>query len=149
MRLADVLDDCAVKTVTVAQQLCLAEAARAMREVGAAAVLVMDNDLLQGILTAGDILRGLTSTSNADLAWNGPVGTAIVRELPMVAVEAKIAQTIEIMTAAGTHYLPVIAEGALRVVSLCRLLQMQNTLLHGEVQHLQNYIEALHDAPND
>jgi hypothetical protein len=25
----------------------------------------------------------------------------------------------------------------------------ENTLLHGEVDHLQNYIDALHDAPND
>ena len=149
MRLAEVLDDCAVKSVTVAPQLSLAEAARSMHTVGAAAVLVMDNDLLQGILTAGDILRGLTSARKADLVWNGPVGTVIVKELPIVTMEEKIAQTIEIMTAAGIHYLPVIAEGAIRVVSLCRLLQVQNALLHGEVQHLQNYIDALHDAPND
>jgi CBS domain-containing protein len=149
MRLAEVLDDCAVETVTVALQLSLAEAARSMHTVGAAAVLVMDNNLLQGILTAGDILRGLTSVSKADLVWNGPVGTAIIKELPIVTVEEKITQTIDMMTAAGIDYLPVNAEGAIRVVSLCRLLQVQNALLHGEVQHLQNYIDALHDAPND
>lgn len=149
MRLAEVLDDCAVETVTVALHLSLAEAARSMHKVGAAAVLVMDNDLLQGILTAGDILRGMTSARKADRVWNGPVGTAIAKELPIVTLDEKIARTIEIMTAAGIDYLPVIAEGAIRVVSLCRLLQVQNALLHGEVQHLQNYIDALHDAPND
>lgn len=149
MRLADVLDDCAVKTVTVAPNISLAEAAAAMDKVGAAAVVVMDHDLLQGILTAGDILRGLTSAKTADLLWHGPVGAATVKELPIVAVEEKIAPTIGRMTGAGIDYLPVMAGGAIRVISLCRLLLVENALLHGEVQHLQNYIDALHDAPND
>ena len=149
MRVEDVLDDCAVKTVTVAPQLSLAEATRLMCKAGAGAVVVMDNDLLQGILTAGDILGGLSSAKTTDLVWNGPVGAAIVKELPIVAVEEKIARPIETMTATGNDYLPVISGGAIRVVSLCRLLLVENALLHGEVQHLQNYIEALHDAPND
>lgn len=149
MRLAEVLDDCAVKTVTAAPQLSLAEAAQSMRKDGAAAVLVMDNDLLQGILTAGDMLHGLTSVVKADLVWNCPVRAAIGKELPPVTVEEKVAQIIEKMTAADMDYLPVVAGDAVRVVSLCRLLQVQNAFLYGELQHLQNYIEALHDAPND
>lgn len=149
MRLAEAFDDCAVKTVTVALQLSLAEAARSMRKFGASAVLVMDNDLLQGILTAGDILRGLTEARKTNLEWNCPVRAAIVKEPPIVTAEEKIAQAIEIMTLTGIEYLPVVVGGDIRVVSLCRLLQKQNALLQGEIQHLQNYIDALHDAPND
>lgn len=149
MRLAEAFDDCAVKTVTVALQLSLAEAARSMRKFGASAVLVMDNDLLQGILTAGDILRGLIEARKTNLEWNCPVMAAIVKEPPIVTAEEKIAQAIEIMTLTGIEYLPVVVGGDIRVVSLCRLLQKQNALLQGEIQHLQNYIDALHDAPND
>ncbi|GEM_PF-1624390 len=149
MRLAEVIDNCAVKTVTVASGLCLAAAARAMYKADCATVLIMDNDLFRGILTAGDILRVLTSVESANLVWNGPTTVAPIKELPIVTGQEKVAQVIEIMTAAGIDYLPVHAGGATRVVSLCRLLRAHNTYLHGEVNHLQTYIDALHDAPND
>ena len=34
-------------------------------------------------------------------------------------------------------------------VTLGSLLRAENALLHDEVRHLQTYINALHDAPND
>ncbi len=149
MRLVDVLDSCCVKTVTVAPEVSLAVAARAMHQADAAAAMVMENGKLQGILTAGDILRTLTLASSVNLAWSGPITAALSKGLPNVTVEKKVAQVIEKMTAAGIDYLPVITGLATQVVSLCRLLQAHNTYLHGEVHHLQNYIDALHDAPND
>jgi CBS domain-containing protein len=149
MRLADVIDNCTVRTVTVMPGLSLAEATRAMHKADCAALLVMDNDLVRGILTAGDILRILTSGESVNLVWNGPTTAGIFKELPNVSTEEKVAQVIEKMTAAGIEYLPVHAGGTTRVVSLCRLLRAHNTYLHGEVFHLQTYIDALHDAPND
>ena len=149
MLLADVIDSCAVRTVTVAPEFSLTATAREMQKADCAAVLVMDNNLFLGILTVGDILRALTSVGAADRAWNGPVSAALVKEQPIVTMEEKVAQVIEIMTAAGIVYLPVIAGNATQVVSLCRLLRAQNTYLHDEIHHLQTYIDALHDAPND
>lgn len=149
MRLVDVVDSCYVKTVTVAPEVCLAVAARAMHKADAAVAMVMENGKLRGILTAGDILRSLVLANSVNLVWNGPVTAALSKELLTVSTEEKIAQAIEKMTAAEIDYLSVATGFATRVVSLCRLLQAQKAFLHGEVHHLQNYIDALHDAPND
>lgn len=149
MRLADVLGTCAVTTVTVAPAQSLAEAAQAMHQAGAMAILVKDGDLLQGVLTAEDVLCALVSASEIYRAWNGPVRAALAKELPVVTSEEKITQVVETMTAAGVHSLPVTAGGATLVISLCRLLQIQINSLHSEVDHLQTYIDVLHDAPND
>ena len=149
MRLAKVLDTCAVTTVTVAPEQSLAEAARAMHQAGAMAILVKDGDLLQGFLTAEDVLIALVSASEIDRAWNGPVRSALGQELPVDTSEEKIAEDVETMAAAGVQSLPVTAGGATLVISLCRLLQTQINSLYTEVDHLQTYIDALHDAPND
>jgi CBS domain-containing protein len=149
MHLANVLDTCSVTTVTLAPEQSLAEAARAMHQAGAMAILVKDGDLLQGFLTAEDVLCALVSASEIDRAWNGPVRAALCRQLPVVTSENKITEVVEAMAAAGIHSLPVTAGGTTRVINLCRLLQMQINNLHSEVQHLQTYIDALHDAPND
>lgn len=149
MRVADVINGCTVKTVTVAPELSLAAATRAMCSANAGVILVMENNLLQGILTAADIVRALL-TANADiLDWDSPTATALVKKLPIVTVEEKVTQVIEILTTADIDYLPVSVGDSILVVSRCRLLGIQNAFLYDEVQHLQNYIDALHDAPND
>lgn len=149
MKLADVLDSCCVKTVIVAPEVSLAVTARAMHKADAAVAMVMDNGALQGILTAGDILRALTLARFVDPVWNGPITAALSEEPAAVNTEEKVGQVIEKMTAGENDYLPVITGLAPQVVSLNRLLQAQKVYLHGEVHHLQTYIDALHDAPND
>jgi len=148
MRLADVIDDGAVKTVTVVPGLCLAEAARAMHGNDATAIIV-DNGRFQGILTAGDILRFLTSATSPIQAWQGPASAALGEESATAAPEEPVGRAIEKMIAARRDHLPVVAAQGIVVVSLSNLLLAENAHLHGEVHHLQNYIDALHDAPND
>jgi CBS domain-containing protein len=149
MRLADVLAVCTVRTVSVAPQLSLADAVLKMHAADAVAVIVQDIDLHQGILTADDILRTLTSAGELNLIWNRPVSAALTKDQLTLSLEEKTARVIEKMTAASIDYLAVIVGGTTQVISLCRLLQAENANLHGEVQHLQTYIDALHDAPND
>jgi len=148
MRLADVLDTCRVKTVTVATEVSLAEAARALHRDDAAAIIV-ENGRLRGILTAGDILRFLTMATSPTHAWQGPVTAALSEGVEIATPEEPIGRAILKMTAAGRAHLPIATVAGIVVVSLCRLLLTENAQLHGEVQHLQTYIDELHDAPND
>lgn len=148
MRLVDVLDSCCVKIVTVAPDVSLAEAARAMGQAGAAAIIVVGRGF-QGILTAGDIVRHLPPATFPADAWLGPVEVALGDTVTTVSDEEPVGRAIEKMTAAGIDYLAVAAAQGIVVVSLCRLVLAENALLHGEVDYLQNYIDALHDAPND
>lgn len=148
MRLADVLDTCCVKTVTVTLEASLVEAARAMLEAEATAIIV-GSDRFQMILTAGDILRHLTVAASPADAWQGSVAAALGPPVATVSGEESVGKAIEMMTAAGVDHQAVAVTQGIIVVSLCRLVLAENALLHDEVRHLQNYIEALHDAPND
>ncbi len=148
MRLADILHTCTVKAVSVALGVSLAEAARAMHLNDATAIIV-ENGSSQGILTAGDILRFLTLATSPIEAWQGPVSTALGEGPPAATPEEPVGRVIEKMIAAGRDHLPVVAAQGIVVVSLSNLLLAENAQLHGEVYHLQNYIDALHDAPND
>ncbi len=149
MRLADVLDSCGARAVTVAPGTSLAEAAEAMHRAGATAALVVEDDRLRGLLTLGDFLRLLTTAPSPAAAWTNPVTAALSGEPGPATAEEKVGLTITRMTEAGIDHLPVTVAGGFAVVSLCNLLRAENAFLHGEVRHLQTYIDALHDAPND
>jgi CBS domain-containing protein len=149
VRLSDVLDSCGARAVTVAPGTSLAEAAEAMHRAGATAALVVDDEQLRGLLTLGDFLRLLTTAPSPAAAWTHPVTAALTEATVAVAAEEKVAQVIARMTATGIDHLPVAVAGGFVVVSLSNLLRAENAFLHGEVRHLQTYIDALHDAPND
>jgi CBS domain-containing protein len=148
MRLAEVLDSCCVKIVTVAPDVTLAEAARAMGQAGATAIVVESGSFL-GILTAADILRFLAPAPFPAEVWLGPVAAALGATVTTVPDEEPVGRAIEKMTTAGIDHLAVATNQGIVVVSLCRLVLAENALLRGEVDYLQNYIDALHDAPND
>ncbi|MBU1566602.1 MAG: CBS domain-containing protein [Proteobacteria bacterium] len=149
MRLADVMNSCIVKAATVATDLSIAEVAQEMLRADAMVAMVMEHGGLQGVLTADDILRYLTMAASPALAWNTPVTAAIPVDRHAVNPEETLGPIIAKMTAAEIDYLPAVTDSAIGVVSLCRLLQAENAFLQGEIQHLQTYIDALHDAPND
>ena len=148
MRLAEVLDSCCEKIVIVAPDVTLAEAARAMGQAGAAAIIVVGGGF-QGILTAGDIVRHLPPATFPADAWLGSVAAALGDTVTTVSDEEPVGRAIEKMTSAGIDHLAVATDQGIVVVSLCRLVLAENALLRGEVDYLQNYIDALHDAPND
>jgi CBS domain-containing protein len=149
MRLSDVLDSCGAQAVTVAPGTSLAEAAQAMHRAGATAALVVEGERLKGLLTLGDFLRILTTATSPAAAWTEPVAAALTEESGPATAEEKVVQIIARMTAAGIDHLPVAVAKGFVVVSLSSLLRAENAFLHGEVRHLQTYIDALHDAPND
>ena len=148
MRLADVLETCCVQTVTVSPEVSLAQAAQTMYRDHAAAICIAGRP--QDMLTADAILRFLTRSASPALAWSGAVTTALGEGALILSEEEPIRRVIEKMLTAGMDHMPVAAsKPGTFVVSLCRLLLMESAFLHGEVQHLQTYIDALHDAPND
>lgn len=70
-------------------------------------------------------------------------------KLVTVSPEELVGQVIARMTETGLDYIQVATAQGFVVVSLSSLLLAENSFLHGEMQHLQKYIDALHDAPND
>lgn len=147
MRLADILDTCAVKTVTIGPEVSLVDAARAMQQVDAMAALIFTDGKLQGILSADLIVRAVAGSPTQCL--NDPVTRAITVLPQSVTEEEPVGRIIAQMISTGIDYLPVITGNATVIVTLGGLLRVENNYLHSEVKHMQTYIDALHDAPND
>jgi len=134
--------------VTVGPEVSLAKAAQLLHGNDTAAIIV-DDGRFRGTLTAGDILRILTLAASPAQVWQSPIANALCEKVAAVTPEERVGRAIERMTAAGVNHLPVTTASGTVVVSLCQLLQVANTQLHDELHHLQTYIDALHDAPND
>jgi CBS domain-containing protein len=149
MRLADVIDSCAVCTASVTPEVSLAEAAQMMHKAGASVLLVVEDQRPHSLLTKGDILHSLTVATSPVLVWESPLSATLTEAPPALNAIDTISQAIAKMVEAKSDYLPVMTAQGIIVVSLGNLLLVENAFLHGEVQHLQTYIDALHDAPND
>jgi CBS domain-containing protein len=149
MRIADVLDSCTVRTVTVNPVASLAEAVQLMHKAEARVLLVVEDQQPRSLLTRGDILHSLTLAASPVLAWEGPLAATLTEAPPALTSEETVGRAIVGMMEAKLDYLPVITGQGIVVVSFSNLLLAENAFLHGEVQHLQTYIDALHDAPND
>jgi CBS domain-containing protein len=149
MRIADVLDSCTVRTVTVNPEVSLAEAALLMHKAGVSVLLVVEGQRPRSLLTKGDILRSLTTAASPVLAWEGPLAATLSEAPRTLTSEETVGLALVGMMEAKIDYLPVMSVRGIVVVSFSNLLLAENAFLHGEVQHLQTYIDALHDAPND
>lgn len=149
MRLVDVLDICTATLVEVTPATSLAEASQAMCAAEATGALIIMPDGRQEFLTGADIIRLLTMSASPLGAWEGPVIEAIADRSEPIDPELPVGLVIANMSEAGLEYRPVVTERGLVIVSLRNLLLAENAFLHREVQHLQTYIDALHDAPND
>ena len=149
MRLADILDICTVKLVEIAPGTSLAETAREMCVIEVAGARFIRPDGRQGFVTRGDILHLLVNSASPLGTWEGPVIDVINRGPEPVDATMQVRMVIADMREAGIEYMPVVTGQGIVIVSLSNLLLAENAFLHSEVQHLQTYIDALHEAPND
>jgi CBS domain-containing protein len=149
MLVADALEHLTVAFVQVDGRTSLAETARAMAAGSAAAVLVIDQDRCRGVVTASDLLRALVTSPTIELGWQSEVATVMSGDTSPINQKERLAAIFTLMRDTDRDYLPLSTGNGLTVLSLAKLLMFDNTLLRREVDHLQTYIEALHDAPND
>lgn len=149
MLIADALEQVTVAFVQVDGRTSLAETARAMTAGNAAAALVVDIGRCRGVVTAADLLRALAAAPTIELGWHSEVTVAMAGESTPIGQEERLTTIFTLMRETGRDYLPLSTVNGLTVLSLAKLMMLDNTLLRREVDHLQTYIEALHDAPND
>jgi CBS domain-containing protein len=149
MLVADALEQITVAFVQIDGRTSLAETARAMAAGHAATVLVVDQDRCRGVATASDLLRALATSPSIERGWQSEVVMAISGGTEPISEDERLTKVLALMRDTGCDYLPLSTGKGLTVLSLAKVLMLENTLLRREVDHLQTYIEALHDAPND
>lgn len=149
MIVAQALEHLTVPAVTVSSRATLAETARAMNNKSVPVALVREGEHCHGLVSASDLLRVLAMAPTVAEGWASKVTLALGNDRPRAATEERLATIIERMDQANSDYLLVAGESGPAVLSFAKLVQFDNTLLRREVDHLQTYIEALHNAPND
>lgn len=149
MLVADALEQLNVAFAQVDSRTSLAETARAMAVGNAAVVLVVDQDRCRGVVTATDLLRAMAMSPTIEQGWQSEVATVMSEDTSPIGQDERLTKVFTLMRDTGRDYLPLSTGNGLTVLSLAKVLMLDNALLRREVDHLQSYIEALHDAPND
>jgi signal-transduction protein with cAMP-binding, CBS, and nucleotidyltransferase domain len=127
----------------------LGEAVIAMTRYGKTAVAVMEGDRLAGILTRSDLLTCLQSRLDQPLAVM-PLRQVMTGKPVCGDPGESLDQALERMAQARIDHLPVVDAGRLvTVLHQRQLLQARIELLEEAVNHLQEYIDGLHDAAQD
>jgi acetoin utilization protein AcuB len=150
MNLIQVLNGLNRPTVTLPADTSLHDAIEIMAERGTSAVVVMSGEQVKGIVSRGDVLRSLRSQPTETAAPQTPLRRIMSTELVVGHPEEPLHQAIGHMQAAGVAHLPVLQDGRLLfLLHRDDLLQRQIQLLHDQIDHLQHYIETLHNAQMD
>lgn len=94
---------------TVRPDTSLRDAGRLMLEHGIGSVVVVDDDQLDGILTATDFVRVI---AEGDPGPNATVGTAMSTDVITTTANEPIRSVADLMLEHGFHHVPVLDDGA-------------------------------------
>ena len=127
----------------------LGEAVIAMTRYGKTAVAVMEGDRLSGILTRSDLLACLVNSPDAPL--NKKHLSQLITGEPVCGdPRESLEQALDRMAKSRVEHLPVVDAGKLvTVLHQRQLLQARIESLQEAINHLQEYVERLHDAAQD
>jgi len=127
----------------------LAEAVTAMARYGKTAVAVVEGDRLKGLLTRSDLMVCLESDPGQPNRKNA-LSQLMTRDLALSGPETTLAHALGRMAQLNIEHLPVIADGRLlTVLHEKQLLRHRIAELQAAIDHLQEYIDNLHNAAQD
>ena len=127
--------------ISVSPDATVLEALKIMAEKNIGSVVVMKDDLFQGILTERDysrkvILNGKNSTDTQVLE-------IMSTDLPSVKPEDSIEHCMELMTNNAIRYMPVFDEGKLTgIISMSDVVKETILFQKETISHLESYINS-------
>lgn len=141
MNLQSILDRKGTQVHQVAPTATLAEAVRLMVEHNCGSLVVMDEDLLLGIISERDILRTIADDRRSLSAI--PVAERMTRRMVTAQPEDEISHTMGVMSRFRIRHLPVLVNDRLvGLVSIGDLVKAQHEQLAVENHFLMNYIQG-------
>ncbi len=127
----------------------LAEAVTAMARYGKTVVVVMEGERLKGLLTRSDLI-GRLYPGPGQPAEKKAISQVMTRDLALSDPETTLEHALERMAQLNIEHLPVIQNGRLlTVLSEKQLLHSRIAALQAAIDHLQEYIDRLHNAAQD
>jgi len=134
---------------TLPVDAALAEAVTAMVRYGKTAVAVVEGDRLQGLLTRSDLI-GCLDPSPDPATEKKAICQVMTRDLVLSDPDTSLEHALERLAQLNIEHLPVIADGRfLTVLHEKQLLRGRIGVLQSAIDHLQEYIDNLHNAAQD
>jgi signal-transduction protein with cAMP-binding, CBS, and nucleotidyltransferase domain len=134
---------------SLSENTALDQALTALARFGKTAVVILESGKITGILTRTDVL-GLLERGGWASSEKMTISQLMTRNLILSDPRTPFDQALESMAKFNIEHLPVIEEGRLLTVVHERdLLRLQLKTLRADIDHMQGYIENLHNATQD
>ncbi len=140
MNVAGILKEKGSDVLTVAADVSVAEAAKALtdRKIGAV-VVAGSNGSVGGILSERDIVRGVAAHGAGVLTE--PVSTLMTAEVVTCGLDDTVDELMDLMTGRRIRHLPVVDNGALTgIISIGDVVKTRIAETEAEANALKEYI---------
>jgi signal-transduction protein with cAMP-binding, CBS, and nucleotidyltransferase domain len=122
------------------------EAVTRMVDLNVGAILVVEDNVIKGILTERDYLRFITERGRT--ARNTPVNELMTRKVIYVTPDTTLDEAMGIMTEARIRHIPVLSEGRLMgLVSIGDLIKQISNNRKVHIKTLEEYINDRYPGP--
>jgi len=149
MKVKDLLEACGSHFHSITQDETVDQAIKQMSGYTVSALVVMTEEVPQGIFTERDLLRCHILFPDKNIK-EIPVKNVMTSKLIVVETNDTIEDAMKMMIKAKIRHLPVIADGKIKgVLSLEDLVGKHVGDLNRELHYLRDYISDLQDAAHD
>ncbi len=149
MKVKDLLEDSAGHFHTIEENQSVEQALKLMSGYNSSAMVIMTNDVSQGIFTERDLVRCHIMFPDKDIK-DILIKDVMTSKLIITTPDDTIEDAMGMMITAKIRHLPVVTDGKIKgLLSLENLVEKNISVLNKELHYLQDYISDLQDAAND
>jgi len=142
-RLQTLLDEKGSSVHTVVPELSVFDCAKKMNDLNIGALLVMQADKIEGLVSERDIIRKLISC-NCEVG-KFKVGDIMTKTLLTVSPDTTVGEAMQLVTEKRFRHLPVVENGKLLgIISIGDLTRAMIIGQQHEISHLNSYIHGEH-----
>lgn len=131
---------------TIAPEAMVFEAISRMADMNIGAMLVVENNVIKGILTERDYLSKVAVKGRS--SRETPVSELMTRKVVYVTPESSLEEVAAIMTEARIRHIPVLLEGRLLgIVSIGDVVRQISSNQQAHIRTLEEYINDSYPGP--
>lgn len=148
-KISDVLADCRVDFQEIQEHRSIRDALDLMGREGVGVLLVRVGDRVSGLFSHRELFEWMTGHGSTDLSLTA-LRSAMNRDTGRVELTDSCCVAVDRLIKNGLHYLTVVESGhVVGVLSGQAFLGAYTRLLESELDHLNRYLQDLHDAGLD
>lgn len=148
-RISDVLADCRVDFQEIQERRSIQDVLNLMGREGIDVVVVRDGDHLSGLFSHRELFGWIADNGSTDLSSTA-LSLTMNRNMGRVKLTDSCCVAVNQVIEGGSSYLTVVDSGqVVGILSAQAFLGAYTRLLESELDHLNRYLQDLHDAGLD